>query len=57
MKIKRNMSTQASRNFWNSWPKKENLRDDGPLPHIGDNWWEAETDLSPELLNLEDENE
>ena len=56
MRIRRNLSNEESRRFWESWPDGE-LEED--LTHLlGADWWNAERELSVALLRgEEDKNE
>jgi hypothetical protein len=49
-RIRRSLRTRASREFWRSFPEGDK---DVVTPPIGENWWEAEKELSPNLLSVE----
>jgi len=54
-RIKKKMDNEASRNFWDSFPKNEDENQSTMvLPSLGESWWEAETDLSISLLSLKE---
>ena len=52
--IKKNLDTEASRRFWESFPKREDNDENIVLPSLGEAWWEAEKELSPSFLSKKD---
>ena len=48
--IKKKMDSEESRLFWESCSDSESTDEEIVLPSIGDDWWEAENELSPALL-------
>ena len=52
-RIKMKMDSEASRMFWETFPRSQNETDKKViLPSLGDLWWEAEKELSPTLLSV-----
>lgn len=49
-KIKIKRETPEDKAFWDSFPLGD--PDKVNPPHIGDSWWEAEKELSIELLSI-----
>jgi len=49
--IKKRMDTDESRLFWKCFPKYDKSIEETPLPFIGEDWWNAEKELSPNLLS------
>lgn len=52
--IKKKMDNEASRRFWESFPKPVPRDNEIMFPSIGDAWWEEERRLSPGLLLIID---
>jgi hypothetical protein len=50
--IKKKMDNEASRRFWESFPRPGPHDKEIVLPSIGESWWEEEKKLSYSLLSL-----
>ena len=53
-RVWKNMDTEESRAFWESFPKRDESKKAEALPSIGEAWWEAEKELSLSLLSIKE---
>jgi len=48
--ITKRVDSKEAREFWDAWPKGDGKLIE--LPYLGDDWWEAEDELSVELFEM-----